>query len=56
MTDTEKIEALIKLLDECIHALEMKQYDIEDATLSHKCEVEADEFYQQMIDILHSNQ
>jgi hypothetical protein len=56
MTDTQKIEALTDLLDKVIHTLNMKQYDIEDATLSHDCEVEADKFYQQMIDILHSNQ
>ena len=55
MTDTQKIEALAKLLDECIHALDMKQYEIEDATQSHQCEVEADQFHQKMIDILHSN-
>ena len=56
MTETQKIEALTKLLDECIHALNMKQYDIEDANESYQCEVEADEFYQKMLDILHSNQ
>ena len=53
MTDTQKIEALAKLLDECIHALDMKRYEIEDANESYKCEVESDEFFQQMIEILH---
>ena len=56
MTETQKIEALTKLLDEVIYALEMKRFDIEDANESYQCEVEADEFYQKMSDILHSNQ
>ena len=55
MTDTQKIDALTDLLSNVIHALNMKQYEIEDATQSHQCEVEADQFHQQMIDILHSN-
>jgi acid stress-induced BolA-like protein IbaG/YrbA len=54
MTDTQKIDALTDLLSNAIHALNMKQYEIEDATQSHQCEVEADQFHQQMIDILHS--
>jgi hypothetical protein len=54
MTDTQKIDALTDLLSNVIHALNMKQYEIEDATQSHQCEVEADQFHQQMIDILHS--
>lgn len=55
MTNEQKIEALTNLLDNVIHSLNMKQYEIEDATESHKCEVEADEYYQKMLDILHSN-
>jgi hypothetical protein len=54
MTDTQKIDALTDLLDKVIHALDMKQYEIEDATESHQCEVEADQFHSKMIDILHS--
>ena len=54
MTDTQKIEALAELLKDAIFTLDMKQYDIEDATLSHRCEVEADAFHQKMIEILHS--
>ena len=53
MTDTQKIEALTELLGEVMHTLEMKQYMIEDATEAHQCEVEADKFHQQMLDILH---
>ncbi len=54
MTDTQKIEALVELLKDAIFILDLKQYDIEDATLSHQCEVEADAFHQKMIEILHS--
>lgn len=53
MTNEQKIEALTELLGDVIHSLEMKQYEIEDATESHKCEVEADKFHQQMLDILY---
>ena len=53
MTDTQKIEALTELLDNVIHSLSMKQYEIEDATESHKCETEADEYHQQMLNILY---
>ncbi len=53
MTDTQKIEALTELLNNVIFTLDMKQYEIDDATLSHQCEVEADAYHQKMIDILH---
>jgi len=56
MTDADKVEALTNLLDNVIHALNMKQYEIEDATESHKCEVEADEYYQKMMDILYNEE
>lgn len=54
MTDAQKIEALTELLDTVISALEMKQYVVEDPDESHQCEVEADQYYQHMLDILHS--
>ncbi len=54
MTDSQKIDALVELLGDVMHTLEMKQYEIEDATQSHQCEVEADAYHQKMIDILHS--
>jgi hypothetical protein len=54
MTDTQKIEALTELLKDVMHTLEMKQYEIEDATQSHQCEVEADEYHQKMMDILYN--
>jgi hypothetical protein len=53
MTDTQKIDALVNLLNDVMHTLSMKQYEIEDATQSHQCEVEADAYHQKMIDILH---
>ena len=53
-TETQKIDALVDLLGEVMHTLNMKQYCIEDATESHQCEVEADQFHQKMIDILYS--
>jgi hypothetical protein len=55
MTNEQKIEALTDLLESVIHRLDMKQYEIEDATQSHQCEVEADDYYQKMLTILHSN-
>ena len=42
MTEAQKIEALTDLLYDVIHTLNMKQYEIDDATQSHQCEVEAD--------------
>ena len=54
MTNEQKIEALTDLLDNVIHSLSMKQYEIEDATQSHQCEVEADEYHQKMMDILYN--
>ena len=53
MTDADKIDALTELLSNVIHALNMKQYEIEDPTASHYCEMEADDYHQQMIDILY---
>jgi len=54
MTDADKVFALTELLGDVIHTLEMKQYDIEDATLSHECVTDADKFRQKMIDIFHT--
>ena len=53
MTDSEKLFALTEILNDVIHVLNLKQYDIEDATLSHECVTDADNFHQRMIDILH---
>jgi len=55
-TNEQKIEELTDLLSNVIHALSMKQYEIDDATQSHQCEVEADQFHQQMCDILYSEE
>ena len=56
MTDKDKVFALTELINDVIHTLEMKQYDIEDDTLSHECVTDADKFHQQMINILHSQE
>ncbi len=54
MTDADKVFALTEIMNDVIHTLEMKQYDIEDPQLSYECVVDADKFHQRMIDILHS--
>lgn len=54
MTDTQKVAALVELLGEVIHSLDMKQFEIEDPTKSHKCETEAWDYSNRMISILHS--
>jgi hypothetical protein len=56
MTNEQKIDSLVELLNDVMHTLNMKQYEIDDATQSHQCEVEADQFHQQMINILHSQE
>ena len=53
MTDAEKVFALTELLGDVIHALELKQYDIEDPTLSYECVTDADKFRQRMMDVLY---
>jgi hypothetical protein len=56
MTNEQKIDALTELLNDVMHTLNMKQYCIDDATQSHQCEVEADNYHQQMLNILHSQE
>jgi hypothetical protein len=53
MTDADKLFALTELMGDVIHTLEMKQYDIEDVTLSHECVTDADKFRQIVNDILY---
>jgi hypothetical protein len=53
MTDEQKVDALSELLGEVIHRLSMKAYEIEDPHESHMCDVEADEFNEQMMKILY---
>ena len=55
MTDAQKIEALTDLLSNVIHSLEMTQYDIEDDTRAANVVRDADNYHQQMLDILHTN-
>ena len=54
MTDADKVFALTELMGDVLHVLEMKKYDIEDPTLSHECEMDADKFHQRMMDILYN--
>ena len=56
MTKEQKIDALTNLLTLVIHTLELKQYQIDDPFESYKCEVEADDYYNQMISILNSEE
>lgn len=54
MTNEQKIDALTDLLTDVMNTLELKQYVIDDPTESYECEFQANQFHQQMIDILHS--
>jgi hypothetical protein len=50
----QQVEALTELLKDVIHALEMTQYEIDDAHESHYVVQQADQFHQQMLNIIHS--
>ena len=54
MTDADKVLALTELLSTVMNTLELKQYLIEDPTESYECAFQANQFHQQMIEILHS--
>ena len=56
MTDAQKVEALTELLSTVMNTLEFKQYLIEDPTESYECEFQANQFHQQMIEILYGDQ
>lgn len=56
MTEEQKIDALTDLLTDVMHTLDLKQYHIDDPFESHKCEVEADDYYHQMVSILNSEE
>ena len=56
MTDAQKVEALTELLSTVMNTLELKQYLIEDPTESYECEFQANQFHQQMIEILYGDQ
>ena len=53
MTDTDKIAALTELLGNVIHSLEMTQYEIEDVSEAANVVREADNYHQQMLNILY---
>lgn len=50
----EKIEKLIDLFFNVIYSLKMTQYKNEDESEAAKVIHEADQYFQQMLDILHS--
>ena len=56
MTDAQKVEALTELLSTVMHTLKMKHYLIEDPTESYECAFQANQFHQQMIEILYGDQ
>jgi hypothetical protein len=56
MTDADKVLALTELLGEVMHSLNMKQYEIEDPTESYRCETQADDYHQKMMEILYGDQ
>ena len=53
MTDADKVLALTELLSTVMNTLELKQYLIEDPSESYECEFQANQFHQQMIEILY---
>ena len=53
MTDSEKLEALKELLFIVIHSLEMTEYYIEDPSVATKVVSQADDYHQQMMNILY---
>ena len=55
MTDAHKLEALTDLLSNVIHSLEMTKYEIEDVSEAANVVREADNYHQQMLDILHND-
>jgi hypothetical protein len=54
MTDAQKIDALIDLCSNAIHSLEMTQYHIEDISEAANVVREANDYDQQMLNIIHS--
>jgi len=56
MTDADKVLALTELLGEVMNTLKMKHYLIEDPTESYECAFQANQFHQQMIEILYGDQ
>jgi hypothetical protein len=50
----EQIDALKSLIDKVIFELEMSQFLIDDPTESHNIQKKADDYYQQYLNILHT--
>jgi hypothetical protein len=55
MTNKQMIDALSDLLSNVIHSLEMTHHVIDDVSEASHVIREADNYHQQMLDILHSN-
>jgi len=55
MTNEQKIDALTDLLCNVIFSLEMTHHVIDDVSEAANVVREADQYHQQMLDILHSN-
>ena len=53
MTDEEKVYALTELLGEVMHSLEMTKFQIEDNDEAQNVIRQADNYHQQMCDILY---
>lgn len=53
MTDTQKLEALKELLFSVIHSLDMTQYVIDEPSEATKVVSQADDYHQQMMNILY---
>jgi hypothetical protein len=55
MTDKQKVEALQDLCNKVISSLELTVYDIDDPYERSKVNKLADGYFQQMLNIIHSN-
>ena len=53
MTDADKVDALTDLLSNVIHSLEMTNYEITYVSEAADVIRNADNYYQQMLNILH---
>lgn len=52
---SSKVQALTALLEQVIHSLDMAHYKIEDPIDAANVESDADDYFQQMLAILHSD-
>lgn len=52
---SNQVQALTALLEEVIHSLDMAQYSIEDGATGYTFELQAQEYFDRMLAILHSD-